>query len=344
MILQATNIEEPSRNKSVTVFNQTLFNARRHVEQLFHKPLLDEFNASFAAGRHSANVNGKEMLSAKIDKHCVNTNNPSRTTPIVTQCQLDDQIMDYLIRDGIPLMEVERDGFVKLLSVNITITDNGSNFLKAFEVFGPNTLEESPDPENVTEHIFTEEEDDTFLYIDIGEIILGYEIMCSEEVASTADGEEDSDMGEDINIDVHRDKINIKKTPHMRCPCHLLNLIATADVHKIKNVIFKKLKKRVDSKFQIIRNKQARSISVKNFHTQEYNPDLPSSAACERLFSTAGLIFTCRICSFSDPNFDMLVFSKLNGACCRDCVANQSKTAKKISRCMFNYLFKVELS
>ncbi|KAK4006677.1 hypothetical protein OUZ56_011835 [Daphnia magna] len=77
------------RNKFVTVFNQTLFNVRRHVE-LFHKPLLDEFNASFGAGRYSANVNGKELLSAKTDKHCVNTNIPSRTTPIVTQCQFDD--------------------------------------------------------------------------------------------------------------------------------------------------------------------------------------------------------------------------------------------------------------
>lgn len=148
--------------------------------------------------------------------------------------------------------------------VIITITDNGSNFLKAFKVFDSNTLEESPDPENVTELIFTEEEDETFLYIDIGEIILSHEVMCYEEVASTADGEEDSDIGEDINIDVQR-KINIKLPPHMRCPCHLLNLIATADVHKITNVIFKKLKKRVDSKFQIIWNKQARSSLSSDF-------------------------------------------------------------------------------
>ncbi|KAI9565177.1 hypothetical protein GHT06_008954 [Daphnia sinensis] len=64
---------------------------------------------------------------------------------------------------------------------------------------------------------------------------------------------------------------------------------------------------------------------------QEYNTGLPSSAACERLFSTAGLIFSSRRCSLSDPNFEMLVFLKLNGACCRDWVANQSKTAKKMS-------------
>ncbi|XP_045023004.1 uncharacterized protein LOC123467008 [Daphnia magna] len=80
-------------NKIVTVFNSTLNNARRHGST-FHNVLLDEFNASFTAGRQSSNVDGKQLLVATIDKHLVNFNDsPSTITPIVTQSQLDDHIM-----------------------------------------------------------------------------------------------------------------------------------------------------------------------------------------------------------------------------------------------------------
>jgi hypothetical protein len=50
------------------------------------------------------------------------------------------------------------------------------------------------------------------------------------------------------------------------------------------------------------------------YSTREYNSGLPSSAACERLLSTAGLIFTAKRCNLSDLNFEMLLFLKLNGA------------------------------
>ena len=44
-----------------------------------------------------------------------------------------------------------------------------------------------------------------------------------------------------------------------------------------------------------------------------YNSALPSSAACERVFSTKGLIFTAKRTNLSDGNFESLVFLKLNG-------------------------------
>ncbi|KAK4037695.1 hypothetical protein OUZ56_029726 [Daphnia magna] len=133
------------------------------------------------AGRQSSNVDGKQLIMSTIDKHLVNFNNsPSTITPI-TQSQLDDHIMDYIIQDTLPLSGVEKGGFVKLMSglvgtlqlkkrkyfteklkqkfsntktalimalknalyrVCVTITDNGSNFLKAFRVFGPTTNEQ----------------------------------------------------------------------------------------------------------------------------------------------------------------------------------------------------------
>ncbi|XP_045026168.1 uncharacterized protein LOC116917739 [Daphnia magna] len=53
---------------------------------------------------------------------------------------------------------------------------------------------------------------------------------------------------------------------------------------------------------------------------REYNSALPSSAACERLFSTAGLIFVQKRSNLSDSNFDKLqtVFLKQNGISSRN--------------------------
>jgi len=52
---------------------------------------------------------------------------------------------------------------------------------------------------------------------------------------------------------------------HVKCPCHLLNLIATTDISKITNPSFKKLKKQVDRKLQKIWNKQSRSSLASDF-------------------------------------------------------------------------------
>ncbi|XP_045026902.1 uncharacterized protein LOC123470573 [Daphnia magna] len=61
----------------------------------------------------------------------------------------------------------------------------------------------------------------------------------------------------------------------------------------------------------------------------EYNSALASSAACERVFSCAGLIFTAKRTNLTDGNFEALVFLKLNGDCCRLWANNPSKTSKK---------------
>ncbi|KAI9551320.1 hypothetical protein GHT06_003252 [Daphnia sinensis] len=270
-------------NKIVTVFNSTLNNARRHVavKQTFNNVLLDEFNASFTAGRQSSNVDGKSLLVATIDKPLVNFNNsPSTITPI-----------DYIIQDTLPLSGVEKGGFVKLMSVSLTIAGNGSNFLKAFRVFGPNTNEQelSENSKDCEEEFC--EEDDSFVYIDIDEILLNHEQTHFEDI------ENESDLSEHININENQG-YKIKLPPHMRCSCHILNLIATTDVHNIGNVLFKRMFKIVDSKFKKILNKQARS----------YNTGLPSSAARERLFSTTSLIFTPKQCNLSDPNFGIQFF------------------------------------
>jgi hypothetical protein len=96
-------------------------------------------------------------------------------------------------------------------------------------------------------------------FIDIGEIFDGHAKECAEKKATTSE-ESDGD-----NITVVTGKERIKLPRHMRCSCHLLNLIATTDVHNISNVTFKKVKKRLDAKLQAIWKKQARSSLTSDF-------------------------------------------------------------------------------
>ncbi|XP_032790560.2 uncharacterized protein LOC116927638 [Daphnia magna] len=58
----------------------------------------------------------------------------------------------------------------------------------------------------------------------------------------------------------------------------------------------------------------------------EYNSALPSSTACERLFSTAGWIFVPKRTNLSDAKFDRLVFLKQNGKSSRNWKTSPSKT------------------
>ncbi|KAK4027878.1 hypothetical protein OUZ56_017019 [Daphnia magna] len=61
----------------------------------------------------------------------------------------------------------------------------------------------------------------------------------------------------------------------------------------------------------------------------EFNSASPSSAACERLFSTAGLVFVPKRSNLSDSNFDKLVFMKQNGVSSRKWKSSPSKTHQK---------------
>jgi hypothetical protein len=62
---------------------------------------------------------------------------------------------------------------------------------------------------------------------------------------------------------------------------------------------------------------------------REYNSALASSAASERVFSCAGLIFTAKRTNQKDVNFEAFVFLKLNCDCCRFGENNPCKTSKK---------------
>ena len=137
-----------------------------------------------------------------------------------------------------------------------TITDNGSNFLKAFKVFScsSSTAPNEEERENSQDFDFQEDfdEDEDFVYIDIGDIFEKYSKECEAQQATASESSDDENVAA-----MHTKRIKLPK--HIRCSCHLLNLIATTDINNINNVAFKKMKKRIDAKLQKIWNKQSRS-------------------------------------------------------------------------------------
>lgn len=168
--------------------------------------------------------------------------------------------------------------------ITSTITDNGSNFIKAFNVYGtPKTVEaevgdsnrdERQDlditAETINEDSSDEENDEDYVFIDLGSILENIPTrVCStnekpdNQVSEGARAMESED--EEMTFLDDEDEDHVILPPHMRCNCHLLNLIACADTNKISNPTFKRLKRIVDSKLKSVWNKQSRSSLSSDF-------------------------------------------------------------------------------
>jgi hypothetical protein len=102
----------PSR-RNTTVSHSLLTNARRHIST-FHRVRLDEFNKDLAAVKKSANSNDKSVHQS-LDKHLVNLKDATSRKHVVTQADLDRKIMNFIIKDTLPLREVEREGFLDFM-------------------------------------------------------------------------------------------------------------------------------------------------------------------------------------------------------------------------------------
>lgn len=123
--------------------------------------------------------------------------------------------------------------------VRITVTDSGSNFLKAFRVFGPDRKIVSGSAEKVTEI------DEESGYEESGSYLEEF-----VEISSILDaGNKVYEDGEMSRLPMHR-----------KCACHLLNLIATSDAKEAQeDANFKRNYRSVFAKLKALFNKQGRS-------------------------------------------------------------------------------------
>jgi hypothetical protein len=110
-----------------------------------------------------------------------------------------------------------------------TTTDSGSNFIKAFAVFG----EHSQDPE---------ESDPDCEEPDTNDLVDAFSIL-----------EKDT-------------RLEFQLPSHQRCACHLLNLVATTDATKAEaNDTYKRLSRSSFAKCQGLWNKTGRSYTAAEF-------------------------------------------------------------------------------
>ncbi|XP_073709424.1 zinc finger BED domain-containing protein 4-like [Misgurnus anguillicaudatus] len=124
------------------------------------------------------------------------------------------------------------------LKVVRTTTDNGSNFVKAFRVFGQQ--DENNNEELIAEGTIEEEE--------VG------------EDCDASDGEEEVEFMDVEAILEEDDGLQYQLPKHHRCACHLLNLVSTVDVDRAnKTEAYKKLSRSAFSKCQALWNKASRS-------------------------------------------------------------------------------------
>uniref|UniRef100_A0A8C1I096 Transposase n=1 Tax=Cyprinus carpio carpio TaxID=630221 RepID=A0A8C1I096_CYPCA len=124
------------------------------------------------------------------------------------------------------------------LKVVRTTTDNGSNFVKAFRVFGQQ--DENNNEELVAEGTIEEEE--------VG------------EDCDASDGEVEVEFMDVESILEEDDGLQYQLPKHHRCACHLLNLVSTVDVDRAnKTEAYKKLSRSAFSKCQTLWNKASRS-------------------------------------------------------------------------------------
>ncbi|XP_067283542.1 uncharacterized protein [Pseudorasbora parva] len=124
-----------------------------------------------------------------------------------------------------------------------TTTDNGSNFLKAFRVFGQTDENNNPEPEGENDG----EEDD------------GQNDDYNEEEES-AEGVEFVDAGALLDED---DYLEYQLPKHHRCACHLLNLVSTVDATKAEaNPLYKRVSRSTFAKCSSPWNKSSRSTTA----------------------------------------------------------------------------------
>lgn len=118
-----------------------------------------------------------------------------------------------------------------------TTTDNGSNFIKAFQVFGEDENNKAAESDR-----------------DPG------------DASQTGTDEEDQERDEEVKfVDVSAllsevDGLEFQLPQHQCCACHLLNLVATADAMKAtSNEVYKKLDRSTFGKFSALWNKCGRA-------------------------------------------------------------------------------------
>ena len=102
--------------------------------------------------------------------------------------------------------------------------------------------------------------DKEMVYISLEDIFEQSDILSNPQQETTS-----KDQQENLTI-----SLDTTLPPHRRYSCHLLNLVCKADVLKIQDAIFQKLRGSVKSKLQSLWNKQSYSSTNSDIILKEF--------------------------------------------------------------------------
>lgn len=168
------------------------------------------------------------------------------------------------------LLEDIHEEFQLSKKTTATVTDSGSNFVKAFRLFSteferPELFSQPVVPTTIQDEDYSEEVSGFDSEVEANE---GDLRQIQEEALL-----EDLEFFELTNMLDPANGIceSFSLPPHRRCACHSLNLIATSDVGKIRDRTFIKLYRSTEAKLTAVWNKQSRSSNASDFIEKTLN-------------------------------------------------------------------------
>lgn len=175
--------------------------------------------------------------------HYINENNYNRCS-YVLGCRRVKGSHTYLnIAKGI--IEILKTFNIKNSKITHCVTDNASNFGKAFRTFSMQSQKQNVAPTTISLENFNESSSD-----------IGSEV---DDTNSNVDVVELSNIFLDSNELVNEYDDDISLPEHLTCAAHTLSLIATSDISKISDISYKKISKSVFEKLQSFWNIISRS-------------------------------------------------------------------------------------
>ncbi|KAL5238145.1 hypothetical protein ACI65C_005555 [Semiaphis heraclei] len=143
------------------------------------------------------------------------------------------------------IIEILKTFNIKNSKITHCVTDNASNFGKAFRTFSMQSQKQNVAPTTISLENFNESSSD-----------IGSEV---DDTNSNVDVVELSNIFLDSNELVNEYDDDISLPEHLTCAAHTLSLIATSDISKISDISYKKISKSVFEKLQSFWNIISRS-------------------------------------------------------------------------------------
>ncbi|KAL5245976.1 hypothetical protein ACI65C_013384 [Semiaphis heraclei] len=247
---------------------------KKVVDQLKHASILSKLEKynnekkNAKKSNHGRDVSLASMFQPKLQL------SPSKS---LSKCHIINLVFDYIVKEMRPIITCEKPAFRQLImgltgisdisflpdskviskelklssKISHFVTDNASNFGKAFRTFSIQPQSNSSNSNNLTNNWFCSDNDESSNEennFEVDETCENIDITELSTIFSNPDVIYSSDNEDEICL-----------PDHLTCSAHTLSLIATTDVNKIEDHSYKQISKPVFEKLYSFWNLVSRS-------------------------------------------------------------------------------------